>query len=57
MLKIGDTIKCASKDDAVDTMQNLAKEGIDTDFLYEKDGIKGIWLIVCKIEKQPSTRT
>lgn len=51
MLKIGDTIKCASKDDAVDTMQNLAKEGIGTDFLYEKDGIKGIWLIVCRIEK------
>jgi hypothetical protein len=46
MLKIGDKIKCQNKDDAVDTMQRLAKEGIETDFIYEQDGRRGIWLEV-----------
>lgn len=36
----GDTIKCHSADDMVKTMQDLSKEGIETDFLYEKDGEK-----------------
>ena len=25
-------------------------EGVDTDFLYEKDGKKGLWLIVLSVE-------
>ena len=37
MLKFGDTIKCHDKDEAVNLMIELAKEDIDTDFLYEKD--------------------
>lgn len=49
MLKAGDTIKCADKEDMVNTMMNLAKEDIETDFLYEKDGEKGLWLEVIKI--------
>lgn len=49
MLKAGDTIKCADKEDMVNTMMNLAKEDIKTDFLYEKDGEKGLWLEVIKI--------
>ena len=36
MLKVGDTIKCADKEDCVNTMVNLATEGIETDFLYKK---------------------
>lgn len=45
-LKKGDTIKCKDKDDMVNTFMELQKVGVDTDFLYEKDGEKGLWLIV-----------
>jgi hypothetical protein len=48
MLKVGDTIKCANKEDCVNTMTELAKCGVETDFLYEKDGKKGLWLVVMK---------
>ncbi len=33
--KVGDRIKCASKDEAVDVMCRLGHEGYDTDFSYE----------------------
>lgn len=36
MLKKGDTIQCASADDMIESMTNLAKEGIETDFVYKK---------------------
>lgn len=36
-IKVGDTIKCHDKDDCVNYMNELAKCGIETDFLYEKD--------------------
>lgn len=49
-MNIGDTIKCKDKDDMVDTMLNLAEEGIETEFMYEKDGEKGLWLVVTKVE-------
>ena len=39
--KVGDTIKCHDKDEMLQVMTNLAKQGILTDFMYEKDGIKG----------------
>lgn len=48
-MNVGDTIKCFDKDEAVDIMTTLAKEGIQTDFLFEKDGEKGIWLVVEKV--------
>ena len=50
-MKVGDTIKCADKEDCVNTMVNLATDGIETDFLYEKDGEKGLWLIINKIKE------
>lgn len=50
-LSIGDTIKCADKEDCVNMMLELAKEGDETDFLYEKDGKKGFWLEVEKVEE------
>lgn len=31
---------------ALKTMKDLAKEGVETDFLYEKDGVQGLWLEV-----------
>ena len=49
--KVGDTIKCATSKEMVDLMMLLAKEGIDTDFLYEKDGEHGLWLEVRKVKE------
>ena len=48
-LEVGDTIKCSDPDDLINTMYALAKEHIETDFMYEKDGEKGYWLKVVKI--------
>lgn len=33
-MKIGDTITCASKDDLINTMFELARSGVETDFDY-----------------------
>lgn len=41
MLKVGDTIQCADADDMVNTMTDLARNNVQTDFMYEKDGQKG----------------
>ena len=38
MLKVGDTIKCANADDMIDVMKDLAKHGIETDFLHTGGG-------------------
>lgn len=46
IMNVGDTIKCADADDMVDTMVELAQKNIMTDFMYEKDGQKGFWLVV-----------
>lgn len=51
MLQVGDTIKCANKNDCVRTMTELAKCDIETDFLYEKDGKQGLWLEVIKVKE------
>lgn len=48
-LKIGDTIQCSTSEEMVDLMTTLVKEGIDTDFRYEKDGEKGLWLEVIEV--------
>ena len=45
-LRKGDTITGADADDCVRTMTELAVCGIETDFLYEKDGEDGLWLEV-----------
>lgn len=51
MLKVGDTIKCLNANEMVDYMTELAKNGVYTDFLYEKDGEKGYWLVIEKIDE------
>lgn len=48
-LKVGDAIKCATSKEMVDLMMLLVKEGIDTDFLYEKDGEHGLWLEIVEV--------
>lgn len=49
MLKVGDTIKCHDKEDMVNLMTELAKVNITTDFMYEKDGQEGLWLVIEKV--------
>lgn len=44
MLKKGDTIKCSDKYEAGEIADALSKQGIDWDFCYEKNGVKGIWI-------------
>lgn len=51
MLKKGDTIQCADADDAINTMTELSRKGIETDSLYEKDGVQGLWLEVLNVTK------
>ena len=55
----GDTIKCHDADDMIKTMRDLAKCGIETDFMYEKDGVKGLWLKItkCAVERAYTTNT
>ena len=52
MLKVGDTIQCHDADDMIRTMKELEKENITPDFMYEKDGIKGLWLVVESMGKK-----
>lgn len=47
-LKVGDTIKCRDADDAIRTSKELLEAGIYTDFLYYKDGKRGLWLEAVK---------
>lgn len=47
-LKPGDTIKCHDVDEMIELMQELEKEDIHSDFLYEKDDVKGLWLEIVK---------
>ena len=47
-LRKGDTIKCADAEDCVRTMTELAVCGIETGFLYEKDGESGLWLKITR---------
>lgn len=34
-MKVGDFITCADAEDLIHTMQELAKNGVDTDFNYD----------------------
>lgn len=46
MLRAGDMIFCHDKDDMVRTMNNLARLGIQTGFVYEYQGKKVLALEV-----------
>lgn len=39
-MKVGDTIKCKDSEDMINVMYDLNRKGIETDFLFEKDGVK-----------------
>lgn len=49
--QIGDTIKCHDKEELIRVMAELVKQGIYTDFVLEKNGIEGFWLVVERIEE------
>ena len=49
-MNVGDTIKCHDKEDMINMMYALLSEGIKTDFLYEKDGEKGLWLEIIAVK-------
>lgn len=51
-MNIGDTIQCNNAEDVINTMLELSKSGIETDLLYEKDGVKGLWLEIISVEQQ-----
>ena len=55
-MNVGDTIKCHDAEEMVDLMYQLNREGIETDFLYEKDGEKGLWLVVTKVRRKSKAR-
>ena len=48
-MQVGEMIKCESKEHAIELMQDLQKQGVETDFVYEVNGVKGLWLKVIKI--------
>ena len=50
-LEVGDTIKCRNKKDLVESSMTLQRAGIETDFLFKKNGEKGYWLMITKISK------
>ena len=54
-MKEGDTIKFNDPDDMTNVMHFLAKDGVETDFMYEKDGERGFWLVVVKGDKHGKT--
>lgn len=45
-LKVGDTIKCKDAKEAISYMKTLTSAGYQTDFMYEKDGESGIWIVI-----------
>lgn len=50
-MKKGDYIKCHDAEEAADIADSLNKEGIEWDFVYTKDGQKGIWIEILKGEE------
>lgn len=49
-LQVGDTIQCGDADNAINTIKDLAENGVETDFLYEKDGVQGLWVEVKEVK-------
>ena len=55
-LTVGATIKCNSAEDMANMTTALGREGIMTDFLYEKDGVSGYWLVVTEVTSNDNKR-
>lgn len=48
----GDFIRCHDKDDMVKVFTEMSKLGYELEFVYEKDGEKGLWLEVQEVPKR-----
>lgn len=44
--KNGDTIKCHSYEEMKKVHDELSTLGVKSDYLYEKDGREGMWIII-----------
>jgi len=55
-MKKGDTIEFNDPEIMIDMMYNLNRDGIETDFLFEKDGRRGLWLVVTKVKRKSKVR-
>ena len=55
-LKLGDTIKCSNADKMIYLQTELAKEDIQVDFVYERNGEKGLWLLITSVKQGGSRR-
>ena len=51
-MKKGDIIKCHNPDEMIELMLELAKKGIESDFMYKKDGEKGLWLVITRVGRR-----
>nr|DAJ11666.1 MAG TPA: breakpoint cluster region protein [Caudoviricetes sp.] len=49
-LKPGDTIKCSNTEEMIYLQTELAKEDIQVDFVYERNGEKGLWLLITSVK-------
>ena len=47
----GDFIKCHDAEEAADVADTSQMEGYDWDFVYQKDGQKGIWVEILGVIK------
>ena len=51
-IRAGDYINVKDSDDAIQLMYLLTSiYGIDTDFVYVRDGVEGLWLMVTGFNK------
>lgn len=50
-MQVGDVIEVKNKADAVKKSVELAKQGIETDFLYVYKRRTGLWLEVIKVSQ------
>ena len=50
-LNPGDTIKCSNTDEMLYLQAELAKEDIYVDFEYERNGEKGLWLLITSVKQ------
>lgn len=46
MLQVGDIILTHNKKDMLKWHERLSAEGYDTEFQYELDGVKGLWIVI-----------
>lgn len=51
-LKKGDTIKCHDKGELAELHEALEKDGYDTDFVYERGGFEGLWIVIERDRQQ-----